>query len=67
MNGPDEKTQLAQVVERLEERFPAVSTREIEVVVAEQAALLDGNPIRDFVPRLVEHGARSRLRESTAT
>lgn len=65
MNGPDEKTQLAQVVQKLEEKFPSVSTQEIEVIVAEQAALLDGNPIRDFVPRLVEHGARARLREST--
>ncbi len=65
MNGPDEKTQLAQVVEKLEERFPSVSTREIEIIVAEQAAALDGNPIRDYVPRLVEHGARARLREAS--
>lgn len=63
MNGPDEKVQLAHVVERLEERFPSLSTQEIEVIVAEQVALLDGNPIRDYVPRLVEHAARSRLRE----
>lgn len=65
MNGPDEKAQLAQVVERLEERFPSLSTQEIEVIVAEQVAALDGNPIRDYVPRLVEHGARARLREAT--
>ena len=63
MNGPDEELQIAQVVEQLEQRFPAFSTREIEVIVAEQVALLDGNPIRDYVPRLVEHGARSRLRQ----
>lgn len=67
MNGPDEKTQLAQVVERLEERFPSISTQEIEIIVAEQAAQLDGNPIRDYVPRLVEHGARARLRERATT
>lgn len=63
MNGPDEKQQIASVVEQLEQRFPAFSTQEIEVIVAEQVALLDGNPIRDYVPRLVEHGARTRLRE----
>lgn len=67
MNGPDERAQLAQVVEKLEERFPTFSTQEIEVIVAEQVAKLDGNPIRDYVPRLVEHGARSRLREAAAT
>lgn len=67
MNGPDEKTQLAQVVEKLEGRFPAFSTQEIEIIVAEQAAQLDGNPIRDYVPRLVEHGARAKLREATRT
>ena len=64
MNRPDEQRQIADVVERLEERFPAVSTQEIEVIVAEQVALLDGNPIRDYIPRLVEHGAKERLRES---
>lgn len=62
MNGPDEKQQIADVVEQLEQRFPAFSTQEIEVIVAEQVALLEGNPIRDYIPRLVEHGARSRLR-----
>ena len=66
MNGPDEEQQIASVVEQLEQRFPAFSTREIEVIVAEQVALLDGNPIRDYVPRLVEHGARSRLRQARA-
>jgi hypothetical protein len=67
MNGPDEKAQLAQVVEKLEEKFPSVSTQEIEIIVAEQVAALDGNPIRDYVPRLVEHGARAKLREAART
>lgn len=62
MNGPDEKHQIADVVTRLEEKFPGVPTSEIEIIVAEEAAALDGNPIRDYVPRLVEHEARERLR-----
>ncbi len=66
MNGPDEEQQIANVVEQLEQRFPAFSTQEIEVIVAEQVALLDGNPIRDYIPRLVEHGARSKLRQARA-
>lgn len=67
MNGPDEKQQIAEVVSQLEQRFPAFSTQEIEIIVAEQVALLDGNPIRDYVPRLVEHGARARLREAAGS
>ena len=30
----------------------------------EEREALDGNPVRDFVPRLVEHGAREKLRET---
>jgi hypothetical protein len=63
MNGADEEQQVADVVTQLEQRFPAFSTQEIEIIVAEQVALLDGNPIRDYVPRLVEHGARNKLRQ----
>ena len=64
MNGPDEQHQIADVVTRLEEKFPGVPTAEIEIIVAEEAARLEGNPIRDYVPRLVEHGARGRLRDA---
>jgi hypothetical protein len=66
MNGPDEQHQIADVVTRLEQKFPGVPTSEIEIIVAEEAAALDGNPIRDYIPRLVEHGARGRLRGSHA-
>lgn len=66
MNRPDEERQIADVVERLEEKFPSLSTQEIEVIVAEQVALLDGNPIRDYIPRLVEHGAKEKLRAASS-
>jgi len=66
MNRPDEERQIADVVERLDSKFPDVSTREIEIIVAEQVALLDGNPIRDYIPRLVEHGAKDRLRATSS-
>lgn len=64
MNGPDEETQISQVVERLEEKFPEVAHDDVERIVAEEREALDGNPVRDFVPRLVEHGAREKLRET---
>ncbi len=66
MNGPDEKVQIAQVISRLEERFPTLPADNVEKVVAEQVAELDGNPIRDYVPRLVEHAAKDKLRATAA-
>ena len=65
MNGPDEQHQIADVVTRLEEKFPGVPTSEIEIIVAEEAAALEGNPIRDFVPVLVERAASETLTRRT--
>ncbi|WP_395245319.1 three-helix bundle dimerization domain-containing protein [Agromyces sp. MMS24-K17] len=59
--GEDELVE--QVVDRVAERFPGASRDEVEHVVDEERHRLDGNPIRDFVPVLVEHEARDRLRE----
>jgi len=55
---------VSQVVDRLAERFPAQPRSVIENVVTEQRHLLDGKPIREYVPVLIEHGAKARLRES---
>jgi hypothetical protein len=57
---------VSQVVDRLAERFPDRPRSVIEDVVSEQRHLLDGKPIRDYVPVLVEHGAKARLREDSA-
>ena len=35
--------------------------------MGEEHLELEGNPIRDFIPVLVEHGARERLRVEGAT
>lgn len=52
---------LMAVVERLAERFPDQQRSVIEDVVAEEHGLLDGGPIRDYVPVLVERAAKIRL------
>ena len=39
---------------------------DIQKLVGEEHLVLDGNPIRDFVPVLVEHEARDRLRAEGA-
>ena len=56
-----------EVVDRLAARFPGVSRDHVAAVVGEEHLELEGNPIRDFIPVLVEHGARERLRVEGAT
>jgi hypothetical protein len=53
---------VSQVVERLTRRFPESSVGRVSAIVAEEYDLLASNPIRVYVPNLVEHEARERLR-----
>jgi hypothetical protein len=62
MKPEDEKRAVEKVVDELVERHPEVSPDEIKEVVDEEYAALDGNPVRDFIPPLVEHAAKQRLR-----
>lgn len=62
MNAEEEARAVDQVVDRLVQRFPAVPRDRVAAIVGEEHRVLDGNPIRDFVPVLVEHEARVRLR-----
>ena len=54
------------VIDRLAGRFPQLEREDIATVVHEAHHQLDGNPIRDFVPVLVEHEARERLQATGA-
>jgi hypothetical protein len=67
MNAEEEARAVDQVVDRLAARFPDVSRDRVAAVVGEEHVELEGNPIRDFVPVLVEHEARERLRGEGAT
>jgi hypothetical protein len=62
MNRRDEDRAVEQVADRLAEQFPQVDREQIENVVHEKHDELNGNPIRDYVPRLVEHDAKDELR-----
>ena len=66
MNGSEEEREVEAVVHRLVDRFPEVSRDHVAEVVVGAHDELDGNPIRDFVPVLVEHEARERLRAEGA-
>jgi hypothetical protein len=55
---------VSQVIDRLAKKFPDRPRSVIENVVGSERHLLDGKPIRDYVPVLIEHGAKARLRGS---
>jgi hypothetical protein len=61
MDEEHERLALAGVRERLRERYPDLDPALVEAAVRVSHLELTGNPIRDFVPLLVEHAARDRL------
>ena len=61
MDDEHERRALAGVRERLCERYPDLDPALVEAAVRVSHLELTGNPIRDFVPLLVEHAARDRL------
>ncbi len=63
VNDLDENKAVAEVVDRLAERFPSIPRSRVDDVVQSERQALDGKPIRDYIPVLVEHGAKARLRE----
>ena len=55
---------VSHVIDRLAEKFPDRPRAVIEEVVSEERHLLDDKPLRDYIPVLIEHGAKTRLREA---
>ncbi len=66
MQTPDEERELAEVIDRLTKRFPTASAAEVEGAVNVEYLALEGNPVRDFVPVLVEKQAKKRLKHAHA-
>jgi hypothetical protein len=66
MNAEEEGRAVDEVVDRLAKRFPDVPRDRVAAIVGEEHQVLEGNRIRDFVPVLVEHEARDRLRAEGA-
>ncbi len=61
MDSNHEQVAVAGVMDRLEEHFPDLDPAVVEAAVRLACSELTGNPIRDFVPLLVEHTAKERL------
>lgn len=57
----DEESRVADVVERLQQRFSSIDRELVARVVHHAHRELDGATVRDFVPILVEKHARDVL------
>lgn len=65
MDTESEARALGAVIDRLAKIFPDEERSVIEDVVAAEHGLFANNPVRDFVPVLVERGAKFRLTGSS--
>ena len=64
MTAEEEDRAVAHVIDRLAGRFPDMPRSSVERAVEERRAALAGNPVRYYIPVLIEHGAKELLRES---
>lgn len=58
----DEDRAVAEIAERLQERFPDRPAAEIIAAIDEARASFDGAKVRDFVPVLIEKEAKAHLK-----
>jgi hypothetical protein len=66
MDDTEKQQTIARVIDRLATRFPDAPRPLIAGVVEEEYETLDAGRIRTYIPTLVEHGARNRLRKFIA-
>ncbi|WP_353813693.1 three-helix bundle dimerization domain-containing protein [Agromyces sp. SYSU T00266] len=58
----NEQRSVDEVIDRLAKKFPQLDREEIRRIVDEEHHAFDGRPVRDFVPVLVEKGAKRRIK-----
>lgn len=63
MSESGETQAMAQVIDRLSQRFPSLERDQIANVVQEEYGHLEEGRVRDFVPVLVEKAAKNRLKK----
>ena len=68
MKTPSEDQAVDQVVERMTAKYPDMSRSHIQGMVTEEHQVFAGNPVRSYVPVLVERQVKARLKlEAPAT
>jgi hypothetical protein len=63
MDNPDEVKEMAGIIERLSRQFPAVPEAEVADLTHAAHTVMDGRPIRNYVPVLVERDVKDRLKQ----
>jgi hypothetical protein len=66
MVDTEKRDTIAKVTDRLAERYPGAPRTRVARVVAEEYESLDASRIRTYIPTLVEHGAKNRLKREFA-
>ena len=64
-HADDELRALDEVLRRLTDRFPEVPAEVVSGIVQAERQRLDGRPIREFMPLLVERAAAEQPRRRT--
>ncbi|WP_448620674.1 three-helix bundle dimerization domain-containing protein [Geodermatophilus sp. URMC 65] len=64
-HAEDELRALEEVLRRLTDRFPEVPAEVVSGIVWAERQRLDGRPIREFMPLLVERASADQLRRRT--
>lgn len=64
MNRKEEDRAVEQIIVRLSKKFPNETATTIEKTVHEQQLALSRNPLRDYIPVLIEHAVKERLRRA---
>ncbi len=62
VSDPEKEPTVSGVVARLSARFPDVPLAQVAGIVSEEYDSLDAGRIKIYLPTLVEHRARTRLR-----
>lgn len=62
MDDTEKHDTIAKVTDRLAARYPDAPRSLVVQVVAEEYESLDASRIRTYIPTLVEHGAKNRLK-----
>ena len=66
MQTPHEEREIAEVIDRLMKKFPDAARAEVEGAVTVEYLAVADNPVRDFVPVLVEKQVKKGLKASDA-
>jgi hypothetical protein len=61
----DEARAVDEILRRLRDRFPEVPAEVVSGIVQAERQRLDGRPIREFMPLLVERASAELLRRRT--